>query len=139
MNRNIRAYTKESIKTQIAGADSYTIIKMLMQGALERLAKGRGCIERSDLEGKAENLSKANAIINALLESLDAKDDSEVINNLASLYDYMLSRITDASIEKSVEPIDEVMLLLREIKSAWDAIPYEEVKKALDIQAEMAS
>jgi flagellar protein FliS len=91
------------------------------------------------LEGKAENLSKANAIINALLESLDAKDDSEVINNLASLYDYMLSRITDASIEKSVEPIDEVMLLLREIKSAWDAIPYEEVKKALDIQAEMAS
>jgi flagellar protein FliS len=51
----------------------------------------------------------------------------------------MLSRITDASIEKSVEPIDEVMLLLREIKSAWDAIPYEEVKKALDIQAEMAS
>lgn len=138
MNRNIRAYTKDSVKSQVAAADNYTLIKMLMQGALERLAKAKGAIERKDLEGKAENIAKASAIITALSGSLDFEQGGEVALNLASLYDYMVGRITDASIEKSVEPLDEVMMLLREIKSAWDSIPNDQVQQALALQAEMA-
>ncbi|CAH9054235.1 Flagellar secretion chaperone FliS [Pseudoalteromonas holothuriae] len=129
-----KAYQKESINSRLAGADSYTIITMLMQGALERLARGKGCIERNDLAGKAEHLSRASSIILALMESLDHSEGGEVTQNLGSLYEYMNMRITDASIEKSVEPLVEVMSLLNEIKSAWDAIPREEVESALQLQ-----
>ena len=111
-NRKINAYQKESVKSQLAGANPYTIIQMLMQGALERLAKGKGCIERNDLEGKAENLAKASSIIMALSESLDYEVGGEVVNNLGGLYEYMNMRITDASIEKSTEPLVEVMKLM---------------------------
>jgi flagellin-specific chaperone FliS len=48
----------------------------------------------------------------------------------------MNMRITDASIEKSVEPLVEVMALMNEIKSAWDAIPRDEVDKAMTLQLE---
>jgi flagellar protein FliS len=133
-NRKINAYQKESVKSRLAGANPYTIIQMLMQGALERLAKGKGCIERNDLEGKSENLSKASSIIFALSESLDYEIGGEVAENLGSLYEYMNMRITDASIEKSTEPLVEVMKLLLEIKSGWDAIPPSEVEKTLTLQ-----
>lgn len=135
-NSFTRAYQKDSVKTQLAVADSYTIITMLMQGALERIARGKGCIERNDLAGRAEHLSKASTIIMALMESLDHSVGGEVTQNLSSLYEYMNMRITDASIEKSVEPLIEVMTLMNEIKSAWDAIPREEVDKAMKLQLE---
>jgi len=133
-NRKINAYQKESVKSRLAGANPYTIIQMLMQGALERLAKGKGCIERNDLEGKAENLAKASSIIMALAESLDYEVGGEVAQNLGSLYEYMTSRITDASMERSTEPLVEVMKLLLEIKSGWDSIPPAEVDKGLALQ-----
>jgi flagellar protein FliS len=135
-NRKINAYQKENVKSQLAGANPYTIIQMLMQGALERLAKGKGCIERNDLAGKAEYLSKATAIILALAESLDYEAGGEVAQNLGGLYEYMTVRITDASVEKSTEPLDEVMGLMLEIKSGWDAIPPAEVEKGLALQAQ---
>lgn len=133
-NRKINAYQKESVKSRLAGANPYTIIQMLMQGALERLAKGKGCIERNDLEGKSENLSKASSIIFALAESLDYEVGGEAIENLGALYEYMNTRITDASIEKTTEPLVEVMQLMLEIKSGWDAIPPGEVEKGLALQ-----
>jgi flagellar secretion chaperone FliS len=141
-NRNINAYQKESVKSQMADADSYTIIKMLMQGVLERLAKGKGCIERSDLKGKAEHLSRATAIINALADSLDFEaggDNGKALaENLSSLYQYMNIRIADASIDKATEPLVEVMTLMQEIKSGWDAIPADEVQKGLQLQSQRA-
>ncbi len=135
-NRRINAYQKESVKTQIAGANPYTIIQMLMHGCLERLAKGKGCIERKDLQGKAEHLSKATAILHALAESLDMEIGGEVAQNLAGLYDYMIGRINDASIERTTEPLVESMQLMLEIKSGWDSIPQSEVDKSLALQAQ---
>eukprot|EP00487_Bulimina_marginata_P008252 TRINITY_DN3047_c0_g1_i1.p1 TRINITY_DN3047_c0_g1~~TRINITY_DN3047_c0_g1_i1.p1 ORF type:complete len:110 (-),score=12.76 TRINITY_DN3047_c0_g1_i1:104-433(-) len=107
-NSYTRAYQKDSVKSQLAVADSYTIITMLMQGALERTARGKGCIERNDLAGKAEHLSKASTIILALMESLDHSVGGEVTQNLSSLYEYMNSRITDASIEGQLNPLSKL-------------------------------
>ena len=136
MNRKINAYQKESVKSRLAGANPYTIIQMLMQGALERLAKGKGCIERNDLEGKSENLSKASAIIHALMDSLDYEVGGEVAQNLGGLYEYMNIRIAEASLERTTEPLVEVMQLMLEIKSGWDSIPPAEVEKGLALQAQ---
>jgi flagellar protein FliS len=133
-NLNIKAYQQDNVKTQLASANPYAIIKMLMQGALERLARGKGCIERNDLEGKAENLSKASSIILALADCLDHSEGMEVTQNLESLYFYMNDRITVASVEKTIEPIEEVIKLLTEIKEGWDMIPNEEVENALEMQ-----
>ncbi|MEW6989341.1 flagellar export chaperone FliS [Colwelliaceae bacterium 6441] len=135
-NINIKAYGKENIKSQIAGANPYIIIRMLMQGALDRLAQGKGCIERKDLQGKSKCLSGASDIINALNESLDFDVGGEIAGNIGGLYDYMITRIADASIDNSPEAITEVINLLSEIKGAWDSIPPTEVDKALALQAE---
>lgn len=82
-------------------------------------------IEKRHLEAKAEHISKASAIIEALRGCLDFEVGGEVTDNLYALYTYMIDRLLDASIQNDPAVIDEVSNLLKEIKSAWDAIPVD--------------
>jgi flagellar protein FliS len=122
-NAKVRNYQKEALKTQIAGADRYEVIQMLMAGALEKLVHAKVAIEKRHLEAKAEHISKASAIIEALRGCLDFEVGGEVTENLYALYSYMLDRLLDATIKNDPTLVEEVGTLLKEIKSAWDAIP----------------
>ena len=45
----INAYKKGSLKQDVATADPHRLTLMLMQGALDRMAYAKGCMERKDL------------------------------------------------------------------------------------------
>jgi len=125
MNLRLKQYQKEATKTQMADAEPYQVIQMLMAGVMDSLAMARGSLERGDFEQKGRSISKASAIIVALRSSLDLKVESDVPDNLNALYEYMTERLVDASLAKDTDAIDEVAALFREIKSAWDEIPME--------------
>ncbi|KZN32993.1 flagellar export chaperone FliS [Pseudoalteromonas luteoviolacea] len=124
-NARVKNYQKEALKTRVAGADRYEIIQMLMSGAVEKMVLARVAIEKKHLEAKAEHISKASAIIEALRGCLDFDLGGEVSENLYALYSYMIDRLLDASLQNDPAIIDEVSNLLKEIKSAWDAIPVD--------------
>ncbi|MEH6393572.1 flagellar export chaperone FliS [Pseudoalteromonas sp.] len=124
-NAKVKNYQKEALKTRVAGADRYEIIQMLMAGAIEKMVLSRVAIEKKQLEAKSEHLSKASAIIEALRSCLDFELGGEVTENLYALYSYMIDRLIDASIKNDPEIVTEVSNLLKEIKSAWDAIPHD--------------
>lgn len=121
-NPRMNAYGKDSLRSELSAADPHRIIQMLMQGALDRLAKAKGQIERRDLAGKSETITRASAIIMSLSASLDMDVGGEVAQNLAALYDYMNNRLQDANVNLDIKAIDEVAFLLSEIKEAWDQI-----------------
>lgn len=124
-NAKVKNYQKEALKTRVAGADRYEIIQMLMAGAVEKMVFAKVSIEKKQLEAKAEHISKASAILEALRGCLDFELGGEVTENLYALYSYMIDRLLDASLKNDPKIIDEVMNLLKEIKSAWDAIPVD--------------
>jgi flagellar protein FliS len=130
-NAKVKNYQKEALKTRVAGADRYEIIQMLMAGAIEKMVLAKVAIEKKHLEAKSEHISRASAIISALRGCLDFDAGGDVSNNLYSLYSYMVDRLLDASIKNDPEIISEVSDLLKEIKSAWDAIPYDVREKTL--------
>ncbi|GAB3477225.1 flagellar export chaperone FliS [Marinomonas epiphytica] len=130
--KGIQAYQKDSIKSDLASADPHRVIQLLMQGALEKLALGKGCIDRSDWEGKADALTRAIEIINALRDALDRDANPELVDNLESLYDYMVSRINEASATKDTEILDQVIGLILQIKSAWDQISDADKRSAYE-------
>lgn len=132
--KGINAYKKGNIKQDISTADPHKITLMLMQGALDRMAYGKGCIERRDYQGKAEYLSRVISILMNLRDTLDLEINSEVSNNLYSLYDYMIQRITDANIQNDLNIMDEVINLLLPIKNAWASIPEEAKQQAYETQ-----
>jgi flagellar protein FliS len=124
-NAKVKNYQKEALKTRVAGADRYEIIQMLMAGAIEKMVLAKVAIDKKNLEAKSEHLSKASAILEALRGCLDFEVGGEVSENLYALYSYMIDRLLDASIQNDSSIVDEVSLLLKEIKSGWDAIPVE--------------
>ena len=124
-NAKVKNYQKEALKTRVAGADRYEIIQMLMAGAVEKMVFSKVAIEKKQLEAKAEHISRASAIIEALRGCLDFEVGGEVTENLYALYTYMIDRLLDASLNNDPVIIDEVMAVLKEIKSAWDAIPQD--------------
>ena len=130
----INAYKKGNLKQEVASADPHKLTLMLMQGALDRLAYGKGCIERKDFEGKAEHLSRVSAILMSLRDTLDLESGGEISDNLFALYDYMLQRVTDANIQNDLNIMDEVINLLLPIKSAWASIPEDAKQEAYEAQ-----
>ncbi|TMP41635.1 flagellar export chaperone FliS [Pseudoalteromonas citrea] len=138
-NAKVKNYQKEALKTRVAGADRYEIIQMLMSGAIEKMVFAKVAIEKRNLEAKAEHVSKASAILEALRGCLDFEVGGEVTDNLYALYSYMIDRLLDASMQNDPTIIDEVSLLLKEIKSAWDAIPFDVRQKTLNDNGNDAS
>ncbi|MCV2401494.1 flagellar export chaperone FliS [Marinomonas sp. C2222] len=136
-SKGIQAYRKDSLKSDLASADPHRVIQLLMQGALEKLALGKGCIERSDWEGKSTSLTRAVEIINALKDALDRDVNPELVDNLDMLYEYMTMRITEASVSKDISIIDQVMGLLLQIKGAWDQITPADKQAAYQGQQEV--
>ncbi|MFT6086898.1 MAG: flagellar protein FliS [Glaciecola sp.] len=132
--KGINAYKKDSLKQDIASADPHRLTLMLMQGSLDRMAYAKGCMERKDFAGKAEHLSRVNAILLNLRDTLDLDVGGDVAQNLYSLYEYMITRLLDANVQNSLQILDEVISLLLPIKKAWASIPEDAKEEAYEIQ-----
>lgn len=104
------------------GASPHSVVAMLLDGALARLAAARGHIERGEVSAKAEGLSRALAIVEALRLALDHTRGGEVAGNLEALYEYVSLRITEGNLHNSTRALDEAASLLVEVRSAWIAI-----------------
>jgi flagellar protein FliS len=119
----LAAYSSASAHGGVAAADPHKLIIMLMDGALERIATARGCIERKETAEKARLLNRAVSIIGELRNSLDAKAGGQIAANLGELYDYMSRCLLKANADNNAKQLDEVSNLLHEIRGAWTMIP----------------
>jgi flagellar protein FliS len=120
---NLAAYQSTAAHGGVAASDPHGLIVMLMDGALERIATARGCMQRGETGEKARLLNRAVSIVGELRSSLDLSAGGPIALNLSELYDYMGRRLLKATSENSVQMLDEVSSLLNEIRGAWVAIP----------------
>ena len=119
------AYQSVAAHGGVAAADPHRLIVMLMDGALDRIAQARGCIQHNATGDKNSLLSSAIAIIDELRCSLDLKAGGPLAANLDDLYDYLCRQLVKANLSNRAETLDEVAQLLNEIRSAWIALPAE--------------
>jgi flagellar protein FliS len=129
MNNGIKAYNQVAVHTGVNDASPHRLIQMLLESALEKIAKAKGFMTNRKIQQKGENIGLAISIIDVLRASLDMQAGGEISRNLESLYDYMTRRLTQANLKNDVGILDEVTNLLLPIKQAWDAIP-EDVRTA---------
>ena len=118
-------YGKVAAESEAGYANPHRLVQMLMEGALDKVATAKGCIERNDLAGKSRQISWAMSIISGLRTSLDMETGGPIAANLDDLYEYMTRRLIDASTQNDADALTEVGDLMLEIKGAWDAMPDE--------------
>jgi flagellar protein FliS len=115
-------FKQVGVSSQVEAADPHTLVAMLFDGLLERLARARGFIERGQVQEKGEMLSKSIAIVDTLRASLDRSRAAELAQPLAELYDHMEMRLLQANTDSDGAAVEEVIGLARELKAGWDGI-----------------
>ncbi len=123
INNNISEYKQINNYTGVTDANPHQLVKMLLEGASAKLSIAKGMMSRGEMTRKGEVISQAMAIISGLQASLDMSAGGDIAQNLDSLYDYMVRRLMQANIDNDVEIVSEVLILLKEIETAWDGIP----------------
>lgn len=118
----LNEYQQVDIQSKVSNSTPHSLVSMLLQGALDKLAKATGAIQRHDIAERGQAISDSIRIIDSLRASLDIAKGGTIATGLASLYDYMERRLVEANAHSDEHSVNEVITLLHDIKSAWDAI-----------------
>lgn len=122
-NSALSRYQSVNVSTGIEDATPHRLVRMLMEGALDKIAIAKGHMLHSEMAEKGRYISWAITIISGLQSSLDMEAGGEISRNLDDLYDYMVRRLGEAGASNDPMILDEITSLLIEVKSAWDVIP----------------
>ena len=115
-------YQSVGTYSAVSAADKLSLVKLMMQGARDRIAKAKAHLRRGEISGKGEEISRAIALIDGLRASLDRDDGGDIARNLDSLYEYMMRRLLGANLNDDVDALDEVASLMGELQDGWQGV-----------------
>jgi len=110
---------QQYVTTQEGTADRLQLVIMLYDGAISFLGQARERMVARDAAGKGVLIGRALDIIAELNASLNLQAGQEVAVNLFHLYNFMTSHLTKANLNWDFKGIDEVIIMLQELKEAW--------------------
>jgi flagellar protein FliS len=112
-------YSAYSTSAAQAAKPKEEILLMLYDGALRFVRFARTALEQRNIAAKGQYISKTLGIIGELDCALDHNVGGDIAGNLSSLYQYMITRLTQANCQNDGTALDEVASLLRELQQAF--------------------
>ena len=118
--KQVKNYLEMKVKT----ATPLQLIIMLYDKAISSLNNAIGLLENNSKKFDVinNNILKAQEIVSELMLSLDFEKGKEIAENLYKIYDYIIRECIDANIKKDKEKLKNIVKILSELKSAWEAI-----------------
>lgn len=107
------------LKTRVMSASPAELRLMLIDGAIRFAEQARDGLETRNYERSYEGFSRARAIITELIAGLNPESDPALCDRLTGLYTFLFTRLVEASSERSVEMIDEVINVLQTERETW--------------------
>lgn len=95
------------------------LLLALYDGLFRFLNGAKACFENQQAPRGRELVGKAHAVVSELLLALDHAAAPELCANLAAVYDFALSRLSDANREGQAKPIEDVLRALTPLREAW--------------------
>ena len=117
----LNAHPQDAYKRQdILTANSIDLVVMLYDALKKNLILGKRKIAKNDVEGAHKHLMKAQEIVTALINSLDM--NYEISEDLFAIYEFILRSAEEANTKKDAAPIEPLIEIVDELRSAWDEI-----------------
>lgn len=116
---------------QITTTDRGRLLLMMYEGAIKFLKQSKAGLEEKDIAKFCRFLSKGQAIIAELMNTLDFEKGGTIARDLDRLYDFMLFYLSEANLYRDGERVTRVINLIEIIYSAYKEII--EGKKDQDI------
>jgi flagellar secretion chaperone FliS len=109
------AYKQQSILTATPGQ----LVVMLYDGCLRFLHQAAYAMREGNAAESGARLSRAEAIIEELLATLDLEKGGVVASRLQGIYVFCSKHLIEARLGRDPEMIDKVSELLSELRDAW--------------------
>lgn len=112
-------------KTAVTTATAIELVLMVYDECIRSLNKAE---EAFKLEGPerieqiGNHLLHAQDSITELLISLDMERGGEIAINLARLYDFMMTHLSQANLKKEIEPVREVKEMMADLRGTWGQV-----------------
>ena len=107
---------------QVTTTDRGRLLLMMYEGAIKFLRQSKAGLDANDIAEFCRFLSKAQAIIAELMNTLDFEKGGDIARDLDRLYDFMLFYLTEANLNRDGKRIVKVIGLLDTIYSAYKEI-----------------
>ncbi|RJP20929.1 MAG: flagellar export chaperone FliS [Candidatus Abyssobacteria bacterium SURF_5] len=102
------------------------LILMLYDGAIKFCTEAKEAIREKQYVQSHQLITRARNVILELLRILDMEKGGEVARNLQRLYVYIIARLIEVNLTKEPNLLDNVLSILRNLRSAWAEIDFEE-------------
>ena len=109
------AYKEQSILTATPGQ----LVVMLYDGCLRFLHQAAYAMREDDMTVAGNRLSRAEAIIDELLTTLDLEQGGEIASRLQGIYVFCNRQLLEARANRDPELIETVSGLLAELRDSW--------------------
>lgn len=117
-------------KTSITTANRGQVLILLYEGAIQNIKKAVSFLEAKNIAKKGEHISKAHAIINELVNTLDHEVGGKIAGDLERLYNYMIEQLIKGNVGNDKAPLETVTKLLETLLEGWRAAVVEFNKNA---------
>jgi flagellar protein FliS len=107
---------------QITTTDRGRLLLMMYEGAIKFLKLSVVGLEEKDIPKFCRYLSKGQAIIAELMNTLDFEKGGSIARDLDRLYDFMLFYLSEANLYRDPERITKVIGLIDTVYSAYREI-----------------
>ncbi|UCD74943.1 MAG: flagellar export chaperone FliS [Phycisphaerales bacterium] len=117
------------LRTQVMTANPAELRLMLFDGAIRFAEQGREGLGKKDYEQAYNGVTRCQAILMELINSLCPEQDPDLCRKLSALYTFMYTRLMNASSERNPAIVDEVLNLLRYERETWSLLMKKLVKE----------
>ncbi|BFT68683.1 flagellar export chaperone FliS [Paenibacillus sp. P36] len=113
----IQAQRNKYLENTVQTASPAQLLIMLCDGAIRFCRAGIEALKTTNYQDANTNLVKVQDIISEFSITIDR--DAPIADDLLRLYEYFNYRLIEANMKKSVEPAEEVLGYLVQLKETW--------------------
>jgi len=124
---SINAYEEN----RILSASPVELVRILHAAAVSSVRDAQNHLLAGNISDRSRAINKAQMILLELASSLDRAQRQELPERLLALYDYMLTRLSEANVEQNEAPLAEVSRLLGTLQEGWAPQLIEEPEPVL--------
>lgn len=118
---------KEYLTNRVANADDAQLVAIMYEGLMGTVKSGIEYIKNGNKEKLNSSINKVREILAELLATLEG--DSEIANNLRSIYVYLNKLVTDAEIKQDKGRLEEAIKVITPLYEAWLELGEKEGKE----------
>lgn len=110
---------REILEAKTSGKSQRKLIVFLCELAIDLIEQAKVTMNKGDLSETSHCLNRARNIFLHLLSTLNPEAGGDSEKKLSSLYTFIVEKINMANSTKSVQDLDDIIPIVRDIKEAW--------------------